>query len=136
MTTDRAPQELILEVVIDALAATAEVTIPAGEAEDSLELTSAEHIPAANIAGANTNSRSLVVINKGSDGNGTTEMARLDYLSGVNANDFDSKAFTLNATEANRYVAANDVIAVFSDAVGASGLADPGGRVKLTFSRR
>lgn len=97
-------------------------------------VTSATYTPEAAITGAATNHRAIRVRNRGAAGSGTTVVAELAFDNGVNAAAFDEKALTLSATAANLEVAEGDVLEVFSDAVG-TGLADPGGTVKVTISR-
>jgi hypothetical protein len=97
-------------------------------------VTAVGYTPVADITGANTNSRTLSLINKGTDGNGTTVVATLALTSGVNASDFDELALTLSATAANLVVAKGDVLAFTSVHVG-TGIADPGGRVEVELTR-
>lgn len=91
-------------------------------------------IPDATITGANTNTRKYELVNKGQAGAGTTVVATLQFNSGVNATNFDSKALTLSSTPADLVVVDGDVLALVSTAVG-TGLADPGGLVKVTVAR-
>ena len=90
--------------------------------------------PNAAITGANTNTRAIRVRNRGAAGAGTTVVAELQFDSGVNATAFDEKVVPLSGTAANLNVAEGDVLEVFSDAVG-TGLADPGGTVKVLIDR-
>lgn len=91
-------------------------------------------IPDGTITGANTNTRKYELINKGQAGAGTTVVASLQFNSGVNATNFDATAITLSGTPANLVVADGDVLALVSTAVG-TGIADPGGLVKITIAR-
>jgi hypothetical protein len=111
-----------------------DATYAAVEAPYAGSLSGASYTPEADITGANTNYRQLKIINKGADGNGTTEMADLSFTSGVNATDYNETAFTLSGTAANLDFVAGDIIAVQSNGVG-TGLADPGGLVQLNLSR-
>lgn len=88
----------------------------------------------ANVTGANTNSRTLRFQNHRQDGSGTTVIASLPVVSGVNLTAFDEKTVPLSATAADLVVAAYDVIEMQSLHVGA-GLAGPGGTAYVTFSR-
>lgn len=104
-------------------------------------VTEVTYAPDTAITGANTNSRTVSLINKGAAGSGTASVAALAFTSGVNATAFDEKALTLDTTDAtsdgvyeNRVVAAGDVLAFKSAAVG-TGLNDPGGTVKVVISR-
>lgn len=92
------------------------------------------YIPVSLVTGANTNSRTLTVTNRGQAGSGSTNVATLALVSGVNAAADAEKAVTLNATPANLVVAAGDVISFESTHVG-TGIADPGGEVLVEFTR-
>lgn len=120
--------------VIPALTAGTSDTYTIFEAPFDGELTGASYFADTDITGAATNSRTLNVINKGQAGNGTTVMATLALTSGENAADFDEKALTLSVVEGAVDFVEGDVIAFQSLSVG-TGLADPGGTVKLTVSR-
>jgi len=80
-------------------------------------------------------SRTLSVINHGQAGVGTTVVASLALVSGVNLVAFDEKAITLSATAADLVVVAGDILEFRSAAVGGTGLVDPGGTVSVTFER-
>lgn len=80
-------------------------------------------------------SRTLSVINKGQAGAGTTVVASLALVSGVNLVAFDEKPLTLSATAADLLVTAGDILEYRSAAVGGTGLVDPGGTVSITFER-
>lgn len=98
-------------------------------------VTGVTYTPNATITGANSNTRALRLRNKGLTGAGSTVVAELQFDSGVNATAFDEKAITLSGTAANLNLAAGDVLALFSDAVG-TGLADPGGLLRVSVGRR
>jgi hypothetical protein len=78
------------------------------------------------ITGANTNTRSVSLVNKGQSGAGSTVVATLQFDSGVNTVAGDEKVITLSGTPANLVVTAGDVLQWNSTAVG-TGIADPGG---------
>lgn len=80
-------------------------------------------------------SRTLSLINKGQAGAGTTVVASLALVSGVNLVAFDEKDVTLSATAADLVVTAGDILEYRSAAVGGTGLVDPGGTVSVTFER-
>jgi predicted metal-binding membrane protein len=100
-------------------------------------VSSVSYIPVAAVTGAaSPSSRSYNLINKLQDGSGSTVVATLALLSGVNLVAFDEKAATLSATPANLVVAAGDVLQWQSIAVGGTGLADTGGgEVEVVVSR-
>lgn len=97
-------------------------------------VTSVTYTPEAAITGAATNHRAIRVRNRGAAGSGTTVVAELAFDNGVNAAAFDEKTIPLSGTAANLTVAAGDVLELFSDAIG-TGIADPGGIVRVTISR-
>lgn len=134
---DTAPLIQELEQAVDNVAATADLTTVVAEADFAGTVTDVTYAPKADITGAaSPNSRTFSLINKGQAGNGTTVVATLAMVGGVNALDFDEKAITLSATPADLVVAAGDVLAWTSVAVtGAGGLVDPGGLVKVQVTR-
>lgn len=85
------------------------------------------------ITGANTNTRSVTLVNKGQTGVGTATVATLQFDSGINTIAADEKAITLSATPANLIVAAGDVLQWQSLHL-ATGIADPGGLVAVTIA--
>lgn len=89
-------------------------------------INSVEFIPNWTLSGANTDSRTYTLYNRGSAGAGTTAIATLALTSGVNLTKFASKTITITA--ANATVAVGDVLEWESLHVGA-GLPDPGGKV-------
>lgn len=133
--TDRAPKVETLEMAVDAVAAAADLTTIIGEAPFAGTVTAVKYLPKADITGANTETRTVAVVNKGQDGNGTTSVASLAMVSGVNSSDFDEKTITLSGTAANLVVAAGDVLAWTSTHSGSTGLADPGGTVRVEITR-
>lgn len=118
-----------------AVTAAADLTTIVGEAPFAGTVTAITYAPNANLTGANTESRTLSVTNKGTDGNGTTSVASKAFTSGVNALDYDETAITLSGTAANLVVAEGDILAFVSTHVGSTGLADPGGRVAIEITR-
>ncbi|GIE30165.1 hypothetical protein Ait01nite_032100 [Actinoplanes italicus] len=96
---------------------------------------SVTYAPIAAITGANTNTRSVSLVNKGQSGAGNTVVATIQYNSGVNAAASDENTVTLSGTPANLTVAAGDILQWQSTAVG-TGIADPGGLVCVTVSAR
>jgi hypothetical protein len=93
------------------------------------------YAPVTAITGANTNTRSVSLVNKGQSGAGSTVIATIQYNSGVNAAAADENTVTLSGTPANLNVAAGDILQWQSTAVG-TGIADPGGLVCVTVSAR
>lgn len=131
-----APLDRKFQTNFPALGATATDSYVICEAPFAGELTEASLIPDTNITGAaSPASRTYTIVNKGLDGNGTTVMATLALVSGVNPLDFDETAFTLSVVAGAVECVEGDIIAVTSAAVGGTGLADPGGAVSIVLSR-
>lgn len=94
------------------------------------------YTPVAAVTGAaSPASRTLSLINHGQAGVGTTVVASLALVAGVNLVAFDEKALTLSVTAADLLVTAGDILEFRSAAVGGTGLVDPGGTVSVTFER-
>lgn len=88
------------------------------------------------ITGANTNTRKVVLVNKGSvDGTGTTIVATLQFNSGVDTVANVPKTITLSATAADLNLTAGQVLQWQSTHVG-TGIADPGGLVSITTAAK
>jgi hypothetical protein len=107
---------------------------PVDQAPFDGTVSSVQYVPAATITGANTNTRSVTLFNKGQAGAGTTTVATLQFDSGVNATADDEKTITLSGTPANLTVAAGDTLLWRSLHVG-TGITDPGGLVRITITR-
>lgn len=106
------------------------------EAPYAGEVTEVTYTPEANITGADSPaSRSLTLVNKGADGNGTTVMATLAFIATVDATDFNEAAFTLSAVADATDFVEGDILAVVSEPVGGTGMVDPGGLVQVKLSR-
>jgi hypothetical protein len=84
------------------------------------------------ITGANTNTRSVSLVNKGTAGTGTTVIATLQFDSAVNTVANVPKAITLGVA-ANLQVAAGEVLQWQSTHIG-TGIADPGGLLQVTIA--
>lgn len=133
--SSKAPYSITLEENAPAVAAGADKNTTIDRAPFAGTVTAVTYTPDAQLTGADTDSRTLTLINKGQDGNGTTVVATKAFTNGVNADDFDETALTLSATAANLVVADGDILALNSLHVGSTGLADPGGKVRVTISR-
>lgn len=132
--SERAPYVTRLTADVPAVAQAATASTAILEAPFAGTVTAVSYTPVANITGDSTNSRTLTLVNKGTDGNGTTVVATLAYTTGVSATDFNEDALTLSAVEGATTVAEGAILAWVSTHV-ASGLADPGGLVQIDFSR-
>lgn len=113
-------------------AGTADAAI--AEAPFAGTLAAATFTPDAAITGATATKRTLTIENRGQDGSGTTVMATLDLVTGVNPAKHDETAFTLSVVANATNVAQGDII-VCKEAVTSTGTANPGGQVEVTFSR-
>lgn len=122
-----------LEATVPAVATAATADQVIGEAPAAGRVVSVTYTPeAASTGAASPDSRTYTLVNKGTDGSGSTNIATLALVAGVNLVAFDEKAITLNATAANLVVAKGDILVWVSTAVtGAGGLADPGGKVQV-----
>ena len=121
-----------VDAEVPAVAAAVTLRTPIWEAPAAGKLTGASYTPSAGVTGADTNTRTVSVINRTSAGAGSTSMASLALTNGVNMTSGDEKALTLSGTAANLVFAAGDIIA-FESVHAASGLADPGGLVQLEY---
>lgn len=122
----------VLAATVPAVAAAATADQVVGETQAG-RVTAATYTPEAAITGAaSPASRTFTLVNKGQAGDGTTTVATLAMVEGVDAAAFDETALTLSSTEADRAVAAGDILVWVSTAVGGTGLADPGGSVQVT----
>jgi hypothetical protein len=97
-------------------------------------VTKVTYTPQAAITGANTNSRTLSLVNTRADGSGAAIVASLALISGVNGVASVELPLTLSGTPANLTVAAGDMLEFKSTHVG-TGIADPGGLVTVDLSR-
>lgn len=133
--TDQAPLVRTLTADADAAAAGADKTTIIGKAPFAGTVTAARFMANSVLTGANTDSRTLSIVNRGQAGSGTTSVASKAFTSGVNAPAGDETAITLSGTAADLVVAEGDVLAFVSTHVGSTGLADPGGHVEVDISR-
>jgi hypothetical protein len=133
---DTAPLKQTLEQAVPAVTILATDDTVIGEAPFAGTVTGVSYTAEANITGAaSPASRTFSLINKGLDGNGTTVVATLAMVGGVNALDFDELAITLSGTPANLVLVAGDVLSWNSAPVGGTGLVDPGGKVSVEITR-
>jgi hypothetical protein len=134
MTT--APNVRVIEEGVPAVstAGASDDTVVA-QAPFDCTVTSVEYVPEAAITGAATNHRAFSLVSKGQAGSSTVTVATLAFDSGVTATANNEKAITLSGTAANLDLTAGDTLLWRSVAVG-TGIADPGGIVRVTLSRR
>lgn len=132
---DSAPLVRQYKATVPAVAAAADKESNVVDVEFAGTVTSVVYSPDTVLTGANTESRTIVLVNKGQSGAGTTIVATKLFVSGVNAAADDETAITLSATAANLVVADGDILAWQSTHVGATGLADPGGMALIEITR-
>lgn len=134
MPGEAAPFTTVLQGVTPGVATGTDDSFVIGTCPFAGTVTSVTYTPEAAITGANTNTRAIRVRNRGAAGAGSTVVAEIQFDTGVNATAFDEKVVPLSGTAGNLVVAQDDVLELFSDAVG-TGQADPGGTVKVALSR-
>jgi hypothetical protein len=135
MPTERAPLTRTEDATLGASGALV-TTSASVEAPFAGTVIGATYTATAAVTGAaSPASRTLSVVNRGQDGTGTTVVATLALLGGVNLAAFDERALTLSAVAGATTVAAGDILEFRSAPVGGTGLADPGGTVTIEFSR-
>jgi hypothetical protein len=128
------PQAKTIERVVPATATGADAELDLTVVSEAGTVTAVTYTPSTVLTGADTNSRTVVLVNKGAAGSGTTIVATKAYTNGVNAAADVPNAVTLSGTAANLVVAAGDVLVWQSTHVG-TGLADPGGLVHIEITR-
>ena len=131
----KAPLVSTTRVPVGSVIAASDLTSPLGIAPFAGTITGVRYIPTSVLTGADTNSRTLAVYNRGQAGAGTTKAAEKAFTSGVNAPANDATDITLSGTGANLVVAAGDALDWESLHVGGTGLADPGGVVEVDITR-
>lgn len=119
---------------VPAAAAATPQDVVVGTAPHAGTVTEVTFTPEASITGTATNFRTFRLVNKGQAGAGTTVVASLAFSAGtVTAPAFDEKVIPLIGGAAVDVVA-GDVL-VWDEVVTGTGLASPGGQVKVTVSR-
>lgn len=98
-------------------------------------VTAASVITSAAIAGADTESRTIELRNRGQNGAGNTLVASKAFTAGQNAAADDETALTLSVVAGATTVAEGDVLEFVSLHVGATGLAAPAFTGEVEFSR-
>lgn len=134
-TSGAAPLTLKMRGMTASLAVGADLTTPHSVVPFAGLITAVTFTAAATLTGANTDTRDISIVNKGTAGVGTTEVAMKHFLSGTNASWRQETAITVSVTPANVNVAEGDVLCVVSAHAGATGLADPGGLITITLDR-
>lgn len=98
-------------------------------------VTNVNYVPIAAIVGADTNTRTVQLVNKGAAGAGTTVVASKTFNAASGTTPADEvSAVTLSAVAGATTVAQGDVLEWQSNHVG-TGLADPGGLAHIELTR-
>ena len=118
-----------------ALAGDATKSTPIFCAPDNCKVLQVQVVAQADITGQATDYFNLNLINKGSSGAGTTELANIDFLNAsVTATAFKGKGLLANtAVESATALTAGDVLAIERELVN-SGLATPELKVVVTYT--
>lgn len=134
--SDQAPLARKIAQRVPAVTILATTVTAVGEAPVAGTVTDVSYTADAAVTGAaSPASRTVSLINKGQSGAGTTVVASLALLGGVDLVADDEKAITLSAVAGATTVAVGDILAWSSAAVGGTGLVDPGGLVQVELAR-
>lgn len=132
-----APLRRTYTAVIPNSAAGADFVVTVCSAPWDGSLVSAVYYPDTNITGADTNSRTYNVHNRGDDGDGTTLMASIAMEAGTDGAQYAAVELAVASGEdaEDAECVAGDVITFESLHIGGTGLADPGGTIAITLER-
>lgn len=133
--TETSPYVHVIERSVPAVGATADAEVNLGVAPFAGTVSAVKYVPDTVLTGANTETRTGVLKNKGAAGSGTTTVASKAFTSGVNAPADVATTITLSAVDGATTVAAGDVLAWQSNHSGSTGLADPGGLLHVEITR-
>lgn len=99
------------------------------------KVTGARVVASAAMTGADTDSRTIQLHNRGTGGSGSTLVASKAFTAGVNLVADDETALTLSATAADLVVAEGDILEFTSLSIGVTGLAGPEFAGEVDFAR-
>ncbi len=119
-TRGQAPKEYSWTVNLDAVALDADKDTTVFVAPEDLDISSVEFISSVDYTGADTDTRTLILVNKGTGGAGTDVIATLLLDSGTDADAFEELAIPVTGAR----VAAGDVIVFESNSTGTGILQD------------
>lgn len=131
---DKAPLSKKLTADTDSLTKGGEFAAPLGPAPFAGKVTAVTWIAGSTLTGANTNTITLKLINKGQSGSGTNVVAEKSFTSGVNAPASDETTITLSGTASKLEVAEGDVLTMEAVKVG-EGIATPAGEIQVQIER-
>lgn len=129
---DHAGEQDVLLPNIAHAAATATETLTVFKTPCRAKLKAVKWIPDTAITGANTNTTHINIINRGTDGTLTTEIANKDWTSGVNTTAFGEVSIYAPAAGSELQVSLNHIISCTFEKVG-TGLDLPKGTFVFTF---
>lgn len=129
-----APLQRTVEANVPAVAAAADDDTVLAQAPYAGSVTAVYYVPEDEIIGADDDSRSLQLLNRGQDGTGDTVVASRALAEGVDAAASDEIAVSLSPTDASRVIAEGDTLVWSSEHIG-EGLADPGGLARVIVDR-
>ena len=129
-----APKSITISSRINSQIAAGTADAAIGEAPFAGTVSAVTFTPDAAITGATATKRTMTLENRGQDGSGTTVIATLDFITGVNGVKHDESAFTLSVVANALNVVQGDILAL-KEAVTSSGTVNPGGRLEITISR-
>lgn len=132
--TNSAPLTVVQDAKLIALDAAGTADASVAEAPFDGTVTAVRFTPDAAITGATATKRTMTLENRGQAGAGTTVIATLDFITGVNATKHDEIDFTLSVVANATNVVTGDIL-VCKEAVTSTGTANPGGTIEVTFSR-
>jgi hypothetical protein len=132
-----APLQRSLTADVPPVAITADGSTVIGDCPIAGTVTAVTYTPEGAVTGAaSPASRTLSVVNRGQAGAGTTVVASLALVGGVDLVAYDGKPITLSVVADAADVAEGDVLEWRSVATtSATGLADPGGSVEVVIDR-
>lgn len=124
-------QTLVLDKDADAI--TADSQSVAGEVKVDGVVSEVTYIPNATNAGADSNTRTMTLYNRGQAGAGTTVVATYAMSAGHDMTAYDELTFTLSVVDGALDVVAGDVLELAS-VHASSGLTEPGGKLTVVIS--
>lgn len=131
---DTTPLIRTVEHTVPAVTIAADAETDLTEAGFAGTVTKVDYVAATAITGADTNSRTVVLVNKGAAGSGTTVVATKAFTNAFNAAADAATAITLSVVAGATTVASGDVLVWQSNHVG-TGVVDPGGMVHVELTR-
>jgi hypothetical protein len=132
---DTAPLVEKLVATVPAVAAASDGDQTVGEAPFAGTVTNVTYTPEAAITGANTETRTFTLVNKGAAGAGTTVVATLAMTSGVNGVAFDEQSTRCPSSRAPPPSPPATSWRSSRPTPARPGLADPGGMVEVEITR-